>query len=228
MKYQNRELLERLAAEYALGTLRGPARQRFEKLLPQNPDALEAVRRWEERLLDLPADLAAIQPRAAVWRGIQLRLGHGKLSSAKPMSRYRARFALAAVIAMLAVAITLRLTLIAPPTHVIATISSPQQSQWWSIAASDDREQLHVTGSDAITADAAHAYELWALSDSGAAPVSLGLMPQTGTRVLSLTPTQRAALQQASKVAISLEPVGGSPTAAPTGPVLFVAEVVKG
>jgi anti-sigma-K factor RskA len=228
MKYQNRELLERLAAEYALGTLRGPARQRFEKLLPKNPEALEAVRRWEDRLLDLPAGVASLQPRAAVWRSIELRLGHGKRQAAKPMSRlYRTRFALAAVIAMLAVAITVRLTLEAPPAQVIATIGSPQQSQWWSIAVSENREQLHVTGSDAIAADAAHAYELWALPDSGAAPVSLGLMPQTGTRELFLNPAQRAALQQASKVAISLEPAGGSPTGAPTGQVLFVADVIK-
>lgn len=228
MKYQNRELLEQLAAEYALGTLRGAARQRFERLLPQNPDALAAVRRWEDRLVGLAADIAPVVPRAVVWRSVELRLRHGQREPAKPLGWWhRSRFAFAAVVAVLAVGIVLRMSIDTAPSRVIATIGTQQQAQWWRIAVSDDREQLHVTAFDDITADATHAYELWALPDSGAAPVSLGLMPQNGVRQLFLNPKQRAALQQASKLAISLEPSTGSPTGAPTGRVLFVTEVIK-
>jgi anti-sigma-K factor RskA len=228
MKYQNRELLEQLAAEYALGTLRGAARQRFERLLPQNPDALAAVRRWEDRLVGLAADVAPVEPRGVVWRSVELRLRHGKREPVETFGWWhRSRFALAAMIAMLAVGIVLRLAINAEPPRVIATIATEQQAQWWLIAVSDNREQLHVTAFDDITADSTHAYELWALPDSGAAPVSLGLMPQDGARQLFLNPRQRAALQQASKLAISLEPPTGSPTGAPTGRVLFVTEVIK-
>ena len=67
-------------------------------------------------------------------------------------------------------------------------------------------------------------FELWALPDNGGAPVSLGLMPESGRLDRELTDAQRAALRGASKVAVSLEPTGGSPTGAPTGPVLFVAD----
>jgi anti-sigma-K factor RskA len=42
-----------------------------------------------------------------------------------------------------------------------------------------------------------------------------------------LTANQREALRVSAKVAVSLEPLGGSPTGGPTGPVLFVAEPVK-
>lgn len=228
MKYQNRELLEQLAAEYALGTLRGAARQRFERLLPQNPDALAAVRRWEDRLVGLTATITTVEPRAAVWHSIKLRLGHGKLEPARTFGwRHRSRLALAAAIAVLAVGIALRLIIDTAPSRVIATIGTAQQSQWWRIAVSENSEQLQVTAFDAIAADATHAYELWALPDSGAAPVSLGLMPQSGVRQLFLNPRQRAALQQAGKLAVSLEPPGGSPTGAPTGQVLFVTEVIK-
>ena len=228
MKYQNRELLEQLAAEYALGTLRGPARQRFERLLPQNPDALAAVRRWEDRLVGLAADVAPVAPRSVVWRSIELRLRHGKPEPAKAFGWWqRSRFALAAMLAILAVGIALRLSIDTVPPRVIATIGTQQQEHWWRIAVNDNREQLQVTAFDAITPDSAHAYELWALPDSGAAPVSLGLMPQSGVRQLFLNPKQRAALRQASKLAISLEPPSGSPTGAPTGKVLFVTDAIK-
>jgi anti-sigma-K factor RskA len=66
------------------------------------------------------------------------------------------------------------------------------------------------------------ALELWALTASGT-PVSLGLLPVTGDHHRVLTPGQRAALDGTKQLAVSLEPVGGSPTGLPTGPVLHVA-----
>jgi anti-sigma-K factor RskA len=52
-------------------------------------------------------------------------------------------------------------------------------------------------------------------------------MPVEGTADRELTEAQRAALLAASKVAISVEPEGGSTTGAPTGPVIIVADRVK-
>ena len=43
MDYGRRERADRLAAAYVLGTLRGPARRRFEALLPAHPALREAV-----------------------------------------------------------------------------------------------------------------------------------------------------------------------------------------
>jgi anti-sigma-K factor RskA len=58
--------------------------------------------------------------------------------------------------------------------------------------------------------------------------VSLGLMPRSGRGTLQLSDAQRLALSRSRQIAISLEPWGGSPTGAPTGPVLYVAEVATG
>ena len=41
------------------------------------------------------------------------------------------------------------------------------------------------------------------------------------------TPVQQAALGQSKQIAVSLEPEGGSPTGAPTGPVLLVAPLSR-
>jgi anti-sigma-K factor RskA len=46
MKVSNRELLDRLAAEYVLGTLRGNARRHFERWLV-SPQVKEMVHGWE-------------------------------------------------------------------------------------------------------------------------------------------------------------------------------------
>ncbi|HXC59362.1 MAG TPA: anti-sigma factor, partial [Steroidobacteraceae bacterium] len=70
-------------------------------------------------------------------------------------------------------------------------------------------------------------YELWALQPGGAAPVSLGLMPRTGSANRKLTDAQRTALLAARQLALSDEPSGGSTTGAPTGAVLFVVDLAR-
>ncbi len=73
MKSANRELVDRLAAEYVLGTLRGRARRRFERWLV-SPQVGEIVKAWEERLAGLEPRLDRVAPPTTVWRGIENRL----------------------------------------------------------------------------------------------------------------------------------------------------------
>ena len=230
MNYSNPKLLDELAAQYALGTLRGGARRRFQRICRQDRTALAAVRRWEDHLVDLAATITPEQPSAAVWQKIQQRLGHGSARTRSGVFGWftRTQWAMAASVALLA-GVVAWWTLVAPQaTQLVATIADQQQTQLWRIEAPQERQELQVVASTALPQDAQHAYELWALpKQPGAAPVSLGLMPQAGKRALQLNAAQRLALAGADKVAISLEPVGGSPTGAPTGPVLFVASIVS-
>jgi len=71
---------------------------------------------------------------------------------------------------------------------------------------------------------AGKSYELWALPRGGA-PVSLGLLPAAGRTERTLSEPQRVALLAADKVAVSIEPAGGSPTGSPTGPIVIVTNV---
>jgi anti-sigma-K factor RskA len=73
MNYDRPELLDRLAAEYALGTLRGRARRRFEQLLLTLPSARDALQAWEERLAGLAAAVPPQRPPRRVWQAIEAR-----------------------------------------------------------------------------------------------------------------------------------------------------------
>jgi anti-sigma-K factor RskA len=53
MDYGNRELADALAAQYVAGTLRGPARRRFETLMAAHPGLRQAVDAWRARLMPL-------------------------------------------------------------------------------------------------------------------------------------------------------------------------------
>jgi anti-sigma-K factor RskA len=227
MNYRHPQLLDELAAQYALGTLRGSARQRFERLCTQMPAALAALHRWEDRLLGLTSEIAPVKPPATVWPRIRLRLGHDHVAERREFSWWnRMQGALVAGITALVLGIGIWTVVNQSATEVVAQFAD-QQTELWRVEARTARDELVVTRSASLALDAARDYELWALPDSGAAPVSLGLMPKTGKRALALTASQRLALAGASKIAISLEPIGGSTTGAPTGPVLFVTSVIR-
>ena len=70
-------------------------------------------------------------------------------------------------------------------------------------------------------------YELWLVSDKFPQPRSLGLV---GDQEFTLRPTLASydpdTISRAT-YAVSLEPQGGSPTGAPTGPVLFTGNLVE-
>jgi len=74
MNYLLPERLDRLAREYALGTMTGRAKRRFEKLLRDAPPAMHAVAAWQERFSVLAAGVPAMQPREQVWSGLEQRL----------------------------------------------------------------------------------------------------------------------------------------------------------
>lgn len=226
MKSANRELLDRLAAEYVLGTLRHRARRRFERWL-LSPQVGALVKAWEERLAGLEPQLAPVTPPETVWHGIE-----GKLDLRRMQRRPAARWlAIAASLAFFIVAgilLTYRQPADVPQlarTQESLLQADPQTIYWRVEVFGNNQElELHVENVHELPAGKSH--ELWALPEGGA-PVSLGLLPQAGEQRRVLTPVQQAALAGAKQIAVSLEPEGGSPTGAPTGPVLLVAPLSR-
>jgi anti-sigma-K factor RskA len=222
MKSANRELVDRLAAEYALGTLRGAARRRFERWL-RSPQVGALVMAWEDRLAGLEPQLDPVRPPAAVWRGIENHLELRKLGRA-PAMRWLAIAASILFFVMVGVLVTR-----SPPAPQLAAtqqavIQADPATIYWRVELLGDTQELAVHAQAVHALGANQALELWVLPAQGN-PVSLGLLPLTGDARRVLSAAQRAALVGAKQLAVSLEPAGGSPTGLPTGPVLHVADL---
>ena len=82
MKYDDPELLDRLAAEYVVGSLSSRARRRFNRLRHQLPAAEKAVVEWERRLMPLSGSVPSERPPARVWDAIAERTGGARRASA--------------------------------------------------------------------------------------------------------------------------------------------------
>jgi anti-sigma-K factor RskA len=224
MNYRDPELQTRLAADYVVGLMRGGARRRFEQLMVADAALRREVFEWETRLLPLALSLPEVPPAPHVWRGIRKRI-----HALRPVSRWSWNgVALWRAVAG-GMATALLAVLLVYPTQVqraaearyLAVLQDAQAQTTLIVSAARDGRLTIKAVADLRTTAGAKALELWALP-AGGQPRSLGLVSAEGRTVLASDP----AISDAPALAVSLEPPGGSPTGAPTGPVLYSGKVL--
>ena len=145
MKSANRELVDRLAAEYVLGTLRYRARRRFERWL-LSPQVGALVKAWEERLAGLEPQLAPVTPPATVWHGIEDKLELRKMQR-RPAMRWLAIAASLAFFVMAGILLTYR-----PPAADVPQLARTQESLlqadpqtiYWRVEVLGDNQELSL------------------------------------------------------------------------------------
>jgi anti-sigma-K factor RskA len=225
-----RARLDELAAQFVLGTLRGPAQRRFARAAASDPVVAAAVREWEQRLDRLAEAVPGVTPPPKVWQGIAARLGLD--GAAQPGSWWqRLGFWRGFAVASFAAALVLSWVVLtgAPPVPgatLVVVLAGPDARPAMIATASRDEPVLTVKRLAGAAPPAGRDFELWALPP-GAAPRSLGVL--AGGRVARLTlpePSGRL-LANVPTLAVSVEPPGGSRSGAPTGPVVYTGAVER-
>lgn len=232
MDYSRPELADRLASEYVAGTLRGPARRRFEALLPAHATLRAATRAWQDRLMPLTSVVMPEKPSAAVWQKIEQRIQptHAPATTV-PTGWWRQLAFWRAFSGIAAVAVVSLSVLLANPgpaqAPIIVVLSSTAPAEGGAVVPASFVASISGDGRTVVTKplmnvslQADKALELWSVPASGA-PRSLGLISASGATVFS----KRKVLEGTAALAVSLEPPGGSLTGAPSGPVLFVGKL---
>lgn len=222
------ELADRLAAAYALGTLRGGARRRFEAQARARPMLRALAIAWQERFAAMTELQPGHEPSPNVWKRIRLELDRERegLRGPAPARPWRV-FALAgafATLASLGVALSLFLQLqAAPDIRYVATLSDERSAPAVLVTFDPKHSTLTLRRLGGFDEGAQKSLQLWALPP-GAAPRSLGVLPQGATVRLTAAEGQ---VREVPALAISLEPKGGVPgERGPTGPVLFKGPLV--
>jgi anti-sigma-K factor RskA len=215
------------AAEYVLGTLRGAERTRFRAELERDAALRWAVAGWEELLTGLADGVAPVRPSPDLWarieRSIEPERGPGWVSRLwNSVSLWRATAALATAAACLLAFVALR-----PPEPGPALVAVLQAQGGPAFAVRiPTPDRVAVTPVGEQPPPQGQVYELWAVAPQ-AAPRSLGLIEREGVTQVPLERVPRELLRGGITLAVSLEPPGGSPTGAPTGPVLFTGTLVE-
>jgi anti-sigma-K factor RskA len=233
MSPQEREELELQASEYALGSLSGDERARFERILADQPWLQQRVDEWNRRLGPLAEALAPVAPPPALWSNIEARIAQDRTGemhvAAAPSLWDRVAFWRWSAIAGVAAAAALLLYVAAGPRGTlspdhIAVLNDAQAKPAVIVVADVGARRVAVR--QLASAPAGHSHELWLITGPGQAPRSLGVITAEAARVHSMPEHAAQAFPKGAVLAVSLEPAGGSPTGAPTGPVLYTGPVV--
>lgn len=219
------------AAELALGLLDGEERtDALRRVLAEPPFAAD-VDRWRARFASLAPYIPDVVPPPALLARIEASLDGGTASIATPAATPVRRGWLwpsvavltsVAAAALLALLVTRPLpTPIAPPprttTLLAAAITPTGTGEPVSAVFDPDAGTLRLSA--AALADARHSAQLWVIGGDGV-PHSLGLLRAGDRTALTVAAADRVRLGPAAVLAVSIEPIGGSRTGLPTGPVV--------
>lgn len=236
MNIRDPRLRSALAAEYALGTLHGPARRRFEALMVFDPALRREVDRWQGKLYTVVDALPERQPPPRIWQALERATApppaaeprRPRLGLWDSLVFWRSVTAMVCLV-VLSVVIHQWQAPVAPLPSVaeyVAVISGQDQTPAWLVQLDRDAKRVRVLALNDQQLAADRSFELWLLPGEGRAPKSMGLLPPSGGASLDLPAELEPLLAGATGLAVSLEPQGGSPTGLPTGPVLYQGGLV--
>jgi len=214
-----------VAAEYVLGVLGASERREVERRLPRDQALAREVAFWEERLGGLADVVNPAAPPAATWSRIAAALAPSDAPAPKQGVWQSVIFwrAVAAGMTTFAVACLAGLLYIGllPTTErapLIATLGGSSGQPNFVATISGGGTSLTVVPAALLTNDP-RAMELWLIAPNDR-PRSLGLIAPGREVRINLPPDLAGRVASDVMLAVSLEPPGGSPTGAPTGPVI--------
>ncbi|MCB1518801.1 MAG: anti-sigma factor [Hyphomicrobiaceae bacterium] len=214
-----------LAAEFVLGLLDLTAHARAERRAASDPDFARKVLFWQTHLASLDVEVDRVappdvfpkiearlfgSPRKLVWSGLW-----------NDLRVWRALAAGALLVAMIVVGLSAFQPGIVSDTNQQTLVASLQAegSDASFLALCDVKSgRVRLTGVSGEVI-AGKDYELWIIPD-GKDPISLGVVPISGTAEVALADNLKAYANPSSILAVTLEPLGGAPEGKPTGPVV--------
>jgi anti-sigma-K factor RskA len=221
MRRLSRDLAHALAAEYVLGTLRGRARARFEAVAREDAQVAAIVRSWEDAMTPLAERVPPVEPPARVWRAIESRLAPAPTRPAtglwSSLLFWRNLGIAASGLAVILLAAFLSLP--PRPMHepMMVAVLSANDAAPRAVAMLEAPDLLRVRIVKPWGNMEGLSLELWALPREGA-PRSLGLVANASDRETLIKLAERdTRLRDVKALAVTMEPVGGSPTRQPTG-----------
>lgn len=223
----NRSRDEVLAGEYVLGVLSAENRARVEIRMKQDRQFAAVVHRWEENLSQFNDEYDVVKPKPESFTAIEARL-FGR-EPARQSSRLSWIWNSAGVWRGVSLVSIITVASLAGVEmgmwesryggrHIVADLRTTNSDL--SLIANYNRFSGRLRVTPVATSNkAAKSLELWMIEASGK-PRSLGVLPQTGEGEFLVPDRMREILKDGVTLAVSIEPLGGSPTGLPTGAVI--------
>ena len=224
--YQHQETVDRLAAAYVLGTLQGPARRRYEALLPRKTMLRLAVEDWTERLAPMLTDLQPMQPSRALWQAVSERTAvkNAVPDATKPLPLWRRFFS---AIPASALAMGVMLGVLAPtlwnaqpygdsqaqlPASYVGVLGTATGQPGLIVSSLRHGKFIDVKQVVAVSVPQGMQLHVWRI-DAAGNMLSLGPIPSGKWVQVPLPEPAERLFSQAVELAVSVERVDAKPVA---------------
>jgi anti-sigma-K factor RskA len=239
----NDDEIDGLAGEYVLGSLDPVERKEVAARRKVDVALDAAIKAWEERLGPLSDLLPGIAPPPHLFLEVSRMLGHQReqqQSGIRALSRRRRWPAVAAGACALAACLAIIMVWLSPkssasPVRLVAELersanladgTNPTVSLGF-VVYFDLRASTMIVSPFAVPPGSRRDYQLWLVPEGSAPPISLGVIllaePTMSPWLATYAPNDLVH----ARLAVSLEPPGGSPNGIPTGPMMFVGTLVQ-
>jgi anti-sigma-K factor RskA len=228
MNYQDPDLRRQLAGAYALGTLRGAARRRFERLMLDDAALQRLVVEYQEDLVPLALHAPSVQPPARIRARLEQATAPRTATRDRPGIWHRLGFwrGLATANATLAVALVavigvgvLQPEPVPPELVYVGVLSDRDDQPAVAVLAYNRPFRLDISAKTPLTPTPGREYRLWFKRGDGSDAVFLSAIP-SGQTSFALDDESWRSLREARTLLITREHAAAA-TTAPGDDVLY-------
>ena len=228
-RYQNPELFEQLAIEYAVGSLHGRARKRFEALMDTHFYLQAVVDAYENKFAHLVELLPDEKPSDKVWNNIEAHI-QASAPQEEKTSWWKTSF-FKQGFGMVFMALVVAGALFLNPMD-----GTPVATAYASVLESDTNETMAVTKIDQsnmnlsidimkpMKIDENMELTLWCHPKGGGMPMKMGTVSKTGKTDIKISKEEWQNMKNVGMLAVSVEHKGGTANK-PTGKIILKGQL---
>jgi len=232
-RYQNPEIFEQLAIEYAVGSMQGRARKRFEALMDTHFYLRAVVDAYENKFASLVELLPDAKPSNKVWKNIE-----NHIKSSQPQeerspwwqtSFFKQGFGIAAMAVVVSAVLLLNPMTLTPTATATSSYSAVLESnsnvpmavtkiQKSNMKLSVDiMKEVYVPDNMELT--------LWCHPKGGGMPMKMGIISKAGKTEIKISKKEWQEMKDVGLLAISIEHKGDTSIREPSGKVLLKGQL---
>ncbi len=224
-RYQNPEVFEQLAIEYAVGSMQGRARKRFEVLMETHFYLKATVEAYENKFANLVELLPDAKAPDSVWQGIESHIKQSTPQEEKTTwwkaNFFKQGFAMAAMALIVTAVMLYNPMTNHNPVSYSAMLESDTNGPmaFTKIEKSDMMLKIDIM-KDVQIADNME-LTLWCQPKKGGMPMKMGTVSKKGKTEIKISKEEWQNMEHIGFLAVSVEPKGQKTAKKPTGKIIL-------
>ncbi len=234
-RYQNPELFEQLAIEYAVGSMQGRAKKRFEALMETHFYLRAVVDAYENKFASLVELLPSTQPSNQVWKNIDAHIQTSTATTAQEVKTawwktnfFKQGFGMAAMAVVVSAVLLLNPMTITPGAIATAYSAVLESNYSEAIAVTKIRKSdmtLSIDIMNKVTIADDMELTLWCHPKGGGMPMNMGTISNSGKTNIKISKAEWQEMENVGSLAISIEYKGEKTAMKPTGKILLQGQL---